>query len=52
MPPFDGGIDGVQRKDAERFLDIICQSAKRIAESKATVIRSEHLCLFEPCLGV
>jgi len=41
-----------ERESAERFLDIVCQSAKSVAEGKAPVIRCEHLCLFEPCLGV
>ena len=45
-------IDGIQRKSAERLLDVVCQSAKSIAESEATVIRSEHLRLFKPCLGI
>jgi hypothetical protein len=43
VPPFYGCINSIQRKSAERLLDIVCQPAKSKAESQATVIQSEHL---------
>ena len=32
MPPFDGCINSIQGDSAERFLDVVCQPAKGIAE--------------------
>ena len=31
MPPFDGCINRIQGKGAERLLDVVCQPAKGIA---------------------
>ena len=52
VPPLDGGVDGIQGKGAERLLDVGCQATEGIAESEATVIRSQHFGLFESGLGV